>query len=528
MGRILSLEQARETEGQERDWVYNCADVTGTLEIGHVLLEKLDPVASRTYAFERSLLAPAFAMTRRGILVDEIARAKARKQLEKERDEAIKRVNAHPILLEKWDQVTQNKTMCKKSTRKDGRHTWPVGVPDEVRTCKSCGAPRLIRADFNPMSAPQCIHLFIDLLKVKPILNKKGSVGMDEETLAKIKERYPKFAEIADAILAVRDCVKQLGFLSAKLSPAGRFHASFSPGAAWTGRWASSQDPFNRGGNCQNISERHRHIFIADPGYKLFYADLERAESCMVAYLSGDEAYIEAHKGDTHTLVCKILWPELDWTGDPKKDKALAKGSNPEWDQLPGHDWRFQAKRIQHGSNYGLSPRGISMIAHIPLKEAERAYEAYFAAFPRIKAWHKYIKERVESQLPLYNALGRRCTLFGRPWDGHTFKQGLSFGPQSGVADILDIGLWRIWHFLDPHMVMLLAQVHDAVMGQWLVEKEEEAARAVVECMSLNTEVVDIYGVSRIMRIPVEISSGKNWGKYDPDTNPDGQREIKL
>jgi len=113
-------------------------------------------------------------------------------------------------------------------------------------------------------------------------------------------------------------------------------------------------------------------MFIADPGKVLCYADLKQAESLTVAYLAGDEAYIEAHKsGDTHTFVARMIWPDLPWTGDIWKDKAWAKEHMPEWDPADGHDFRFQSKRIQHGGNYGMSPYGVARVAHIPVAEAE-------------------------------------------------------------------------------------------------------------------------------------------------------------
>jgi len=173
------------------------------------------------------------------------------------------------------------------------------------------------------------------------------------------------------------------------------------------------------------------------------------------------------------------------------------------------------------------------MIAHIPLREARVAYRAYFEAFPKIKAWHRFEARAVEGQEPLVNPLGRRCRLFGRPWDAHTFKQGLAFKPQSLVADVLNVGLWRVWRELDPKPILLLSQVYDAIMGEWPVGARMEAARAVARLMLIPIPITDIYGVARVMVIPVEVSAGANWRKFNDDDkkgplNLGGQRKIEL
>jgi DNA polymerase I-like protein with 3'-5' exonuclease and polymerase domains len=165
------------------------------------------------------------------------------------------------------------------------------------------------------------------------------------------------------------------------------------------------------------------------------------------------------------------------------------------------------------------------MIAHIPVKEAQLAYDNYHAAFPGIQVWQRQTKAQVLESQPLVNPLGRRIRLFGRPWDGHTYKQGLSYRPQSGVADILDLALWRVWHEHDPELVQTLAQVHDAILGQYPDGLRERAIMALEEGMTIPTPITGADGVERVMVIPVEIAVGSNWGKRSED-NPGGLVEV--
>src|SRR5690606_6812964 len=144
------------------------------------------------------------------------------------------------------------------------------------------------------------------------------------------------------------------------------------------------------------------------------------------------------------------------------------------------------------------TPFGMAMIAHIPVEAAREAQQRYFRAFPGIQEWQRYIIGRVERQLPLRNPFGRVIRLIGRPRDPHTHKQGLAFGPQSGIAELLNAALWRVWRRFDPELIQVLAQVHDAILGQYLEEREDEALRALKECMEMSFPVTDIHGVTRI------------------------------
>jgi DNA polymerase I-like protein with 3'-5' exonuclease and polymerase domains len=207
------------------------------------------------------------------------------------------------------------------------------------------------------------------------------------------------------------------------------------------------------------------------------------------------------------------------------KDKKIAK-QLPPWDPVEGHDWRFQAKRIQHGSNYGLSPYGIAMIAQIPLEQAKLAYERYMTEFDYIPAWHGWMRQQVREQRPLINPLGREVELVGRPWDDHTWRQGLAFLPQSTLADIEDLAMWRVWHDLELQGLQLLAQVHDAILFQY-PRGELSLVREALQRMRIPLPVTDFQGTTRMAVIGVEAAVGRNWGHKGPD-NPYGIDEAPV
>lgn len=542
----VNLEQANALTGELKFSSYAALDTTGTLEIFNALKGRLDADQLRVYEWNKKQLAPSLAMTLRGIRVDQTERANLAKGMEWTLERTEKKIAKLPGVMSRWDGWELETGRCPSGgTTPSGKqqlHKWPrperghPKLPTENMVCERCGLPRRRYKPFEPGSATQVKHLLYELHKMPYRHDKKGNLSANEEALNSLAElespkKWKGTRELCLALLEHRDLVKQLGFLRARLSSKGRFHASFNVAAAWTGRWSSSRDPFGVGSNLQNVGEQHRHIFLSDPGMTMFYADLKTAESLLVAFLSGEENYIEAHKGDVHTYVCRLLWPDVPWTGDIKKDKVIASSTLPEWDDVPGHDLRFQSKRVQHGSNYGLTPYGMARIAHIPVAVAVEAQRLYFEAFPNIREWQKSIASLVRGSLPLYNALRRVVWLMGRPWDDHTRKQGLSFGPQGGVGDILNIALYQVWRECDPHLIQVLAQVHDAILGQFPDGERKAALDALRRLMIVPHDVQDIWGKTRTCVIPVEVAVGKNWGKHNLNPkkgrlNPDGLKEA--
>ena len=524
---IYNLEQAKAMpKGQLKDWLYNALDNTGTREIADVLLPRLNERQAKTYAFERALQGPAMAMMQRGINIDGMQRQRMMTELKRELAKDVNKIARNSAIITVWDKTQKNTGSCKLPQRKDGKHKWEKwekGTSEHGRHCVACGADRLIPDPFNANSSDHVDHLIYDLLNIPVHTDKKGNRSAGGDILERIANKFEQHRPILDGILDIRDKKKQLGSLNARLSKDSRYPSSFNIGAAWTGRQSSSKNPYGEGGNAQNVAPRHRRIFIADPGKLLGYIDLKQAESNVVAHISGDEVYIDAHRsGDVHTYVARLVWPELPWTGDLKKDKAIAKRL-PEWDNVEGHDFRFQAKRIQHGSNFGLTPPGISMIARIPMKQAFKAQENYFHEFPCIRHWQNGVALRIKDHLPLTNVLGREITLFGRPWEPHTIKQGLAFIPQSSVADILDLGMWRVWTEQDPtggdnDEVELLAQVHDALLLQF------DKARTEVLHTTKRLLQIPIPVNGRIMQIEAEVAIVYNWGKRS-DNNQHGMYE---
>ncbi len=85
------------------------------------------------------------------------------------------------------------------------------------------------------------------------------------------------------------------------------------------------------------------------------------------------------------------------------------------------------------------------------------------------------------------------------------------------TADVLNLGLWSVWWDLDPELIHLLAQVHDAILFQFPEDREEEVTGAMIARMEIAVPMRE----GRTMVIPVDPATGWNWGKKS-DANPRG------
>src|SRR5262252_3379320 len=246
------------------------------------------PHARHIYNFERALQAPYMDIMLRGFAVDVEARWRA-----------------CTLLKEKIDRINTNLQRMSEAA-------W--------------GQPLIPRSNKNLRD------FFFGAMKFPEIItSKKGvkKVSLDRTALEKLYDNYLYARPFVSHILAIRDLSKQLEVMETEVDTDFRFRSSYNIAGTESGRPSSSESSLGTGGNAQNIAPGLRHVFIADPGYKLFVIDFEQSEARDVGFIIGclfsDWSYLDACESfDLHTSNAKLVWPELPWTNDPTGDKALA------------------------------------------------------------------------------------------------------------------------------------------------------------------------------------------------------------
>lgn len=465
--RIIETEQLKPSNmhllsRDEAEFVYNGCDCMITYEVQEHQETEGDVNTKLIYAFERSMQKPALVMMNRGISVDQKGLMELYTEYQK-----------HARQLEAW--------IARLSTT-----IW--------------------NRPFNPRSVDQLKELLYTHMQFPAQHSfSKGEkkVSVNRECLEALVEKYLYAKPLLLAILKLRDMEKKLGVLKNSVDKSGRFRASYNIAGTVGARWSSSKNVFGGGTNAQNITHELRSIFIADPGYKLGYADLEQAESRGVAYLAPDQAYIAAcSSGDLHTTVAKMVWPNLDWPGTSKGDREVA-------DQIfyRHFTYRDMSKRGGHASNYYATAATVAKHLKIPISVAKLFQDAYFAAFPGISHWHTRVEFELKTRASLTTPLGRRRIFFGRLTEASTLREAIASSPQSMIGEILNLGLYRVWEELEKkrRVVEILGQIHDAIIFQY-PEREPEVVHEVCQLMTIPVPIGN-----NTMTIPVEVKVGYNW-----------------
>lgn len=458
--------------------IYNGLDCCVTAEVLHVIEPQLDNQTRNVYEFSKSLQAPVLEMRLRGVLVDDGWRRQA--IADYERDLLRIRGQLDRILAE------------------------GIGYP------------------INWNSPAQLKELLYRVLKL-PVQKKRNQKGLyvetaDRDALEKL-EQYFLAQPVISHILALRDINKKIGVLKTSVDPDGRMRTSYNIAGTTTGRFSSSLSDFGTGTNLQNIEERLRRPFVADPGMKFAYIDLEQAESRLVGAIEwnlfGDPRYLDAcESGDLHTSVCRLAWTELPWTGDLKRDREIA--DQPFYRQ---HSYRHMAKVLGHGTNYAGKP--FTMAKHTKLEAPLiSAFQSkYFNAFPAHQRWHAAVQSELLTKGCHTTITGRKRWFFGRRTDDSVVREAIAFGPQGAVGDILNAGMLAVWR---SGLCQLLLQIHDAILIQYPEDREDEIIPQVLKIIQVPVELNN----GRTLIIPSEAQTGWNWAKQD-EHNPDGLTKYR-
>lgn len=463
--------------GASPDQVYNGLDVTTTAEIWEAIEHfRRDPITQMHYAYTKGMRGPAMSMTFRGILIDQEERM--------------------------W--------LDYKFKEDEERLVEFFGDISEAISGIRC----------NPRSTKQCAELLYTSMRLPPQYRYDKTERVEKlttniEALERLKEVGPDAYLVCNFILSARDAREKIKITSKSADEDGRMRFSFNVAGASTGRWSSSENPMWTGTNGQNITDEMRRMFVADRGRKLGNVDLSQADSRNVAYLSGDEGYITACEGpDLHTHVAIMIWRDVEWPLDSQGRydyKACRKLAEQRfWRHF---DRRDIAKRGGHAKNYMILAQTMSQRLKIPYQLCVDFGLAYYQAFPGIPALHNAVQvyliedsARAGGPQGIFTPTGRRRFSFGQPFEAETLRALVAHMGQSMTGDIMNVGLWRLWHY---PKIELLAQIHDAALFQYDPREEDEVLAEVVRLMRTEVQVG-----KRTLVIPSEATVGWNWAHY--------------
>ena len=177
---------------------------------------------------------------------------------------------------------------------------------------------------------------------------------------------------------------------------------------------------------------------------------------------------------------------------------------------------RQMGKRIGHACNYMMGPQTFAETSGFPEATCGMYIRMYHATYPEVPMWHKEIERRVRRTRMLENPMGRRRMFLGNFRNQKTFRDAVSFIPQSTVADVVNEGYMRLAY----RGFKILTQVHDALLIQVPFAEVADALPLIKQAM----EIPLIIKGERFV-IPVDVKIGLSWDSQKPE---DGSKPVYL
>jgi DNA polymerase-1 len=349
--------------------------------------------------------------------------------------------------------------------------------------------------EFNIRSSQQLSHILFEKLKLPVVKKTKKKTGhsTDVDVLTTLASQH----ELPALILSHRTLAKlKSTYADALLElihpETGRIHTSYNQTVTATGRLSSS-DP-----NLQNIPIRTeaglqiRSAFIPEKGWRMVSADYSQIELRILAHYSEDEILIRAFldEEDIHTrTACEVF-------GIPS-------------DQMTP-ELRRQAKAINFGIIYGMSPFGLSKQLGISQKMAKMYIDNYFSRYSGVK---RFMDQTVEAA----RKTGKTSTLLDRirllpdissanpNTRGFAERIAINTPIQGTAADLIKVAMIRVEEAFQKRNLKsaMLLTVHDELVFEVPPDEIESVKRLVREIME------GIWD----LRVPlkVNIATGKNW-----------------
>ncbi|MFT7646578.1 MAG: DNA polymerase-1 [Candidatus Poriferisodalaceae bacterium] len=346
--------------------------------------------------------------------------------------------------------------------------------------------------EFNVNSTKQLREVLFNELGLTPQKKTKTGFSTDAASLEKIRDQHV----IVEHLLAYREVEKLRSTYGQGLlevvKPDGRIHATFNQTVARTGR-LSSEDP-----NLHNIPVRteqgreFRRAFIPSPGTELLVADYNQIELRVIAHLSEDPGLVGAFDSgrDIHNATASSVF------GVEPADVTIEQ--------------RSKAKMVSYGLAYGMEAYGLGQRLGVPTGEAAEILDAYFVAFPSVKAFMDNIVAETKER-------GYTETMFGRrrpipELNSSNFRirqaaerQAMNAPIQGLAADIFKVALVALDKALrdqDAESILVL-QVHDEVILEVPASEREEIEKLTVATMMEAAQ----------LRVPLEVNVayGATW-----------------
>lgn len=347
--------------------------------------------------------------------------------------------------------------------------------------------------EFNISSPKQLGEVLFDELKLPHAKKNKTGYVTDANVLGKLIE-YPIVKSIIEYRLLSKLYTTYLEGIINTISPDGKIHTIYTQAITRTGR-LSSIEP-----NLQNIPVRNefgkliRKAFIPEPNSLIMSSDYSQIELRIFAHLSNVPELLDAFNNhlDIHTKTAMDIFKVPEY--------AVTK------------NMRRQAKAVNFGILYGISPYGLAEDLGISPKEAKSFIETYFMTYPGIKDYMNKEIEEAHKNGYVKTIMNRKRTIEELTSSNYMQRSmgermALNTPIQGSSADILKKAMIEIDEAFTKNNLKstMLLQVHDELIFNVINDEKDIVEKLVKDIME--------HTIKLNIPLEVDIEFGTNW--YD-------------
>ncbi|MEZ5204207.1 MAG: DNA polymerase I [Acidimicrobiales bacterium] len=348
--------------------------------------------------------------------------------------------------------------------------------------------------EFNVNSTPQLRKILFDKLGLTPTKKTKTGYSTDAQSLEKLLGEHP----IIEHLLRYREVEKLRSTygtgLLAEIADDGRIHATFNQTVARTGRLSSDAPNLHNIPVRSEEGKQFRKAFVPAAGFELLVADYNQIELRCIAHLAEDPGLIAAFEAgdDIHTATAARVF---------HVEPADVDGAQ-----------RAKAKMVSYGLAYGMEAYGLAQRLNIERSEAAQILDAYFVAFPAVKAYMERTVDEARERGYTETLFGRKRPIPELSSPNRQIKQAgerqaMNAGIQGLAADIFKVALIRLHAALQDRDAesRIVLQVHDEVILEVPPTEREAVAELTLEVMRGAAE----------LSVPLEVnlSFGATWAE---------------
>ena len=344
---------------------------------------------------------------------------------------------------------------------------------------------------FNISSPKQLGEILFEKLNLPHGKKNKTGYVTDANTLSKLIE-YPIVRLILEYRMLNKLYTTYIEGILNTISEDGKIHTIYTQALTRTGR-LSSIEP-----NLQNIPIRTelgrliRKAFVPEENSLIMSSDYSQIELRIFSHLSEEKQLIDAfnNNADIHTKTAMDIFKVTE-------DNVTK-------------NMRRQAKAVNFGILYGISPYGLAEDLGISPKEAKKFIETYFETYPGIKDYMNKVIAQAHQDGYVKTIMNRTRTIEELSSSNYMQRSmgermALNTPIQGSSADILKKAMIEIDNaFIEKELKStMLLQVHDELIFNVITE-EKEIVEELVKNIMENT-------IKLSVPLEVDIQFGTNW-----------------